>query len=182
MGTTNVAAVESTLLARDTVLRLLRKNLVAAQARMKQQADKHRIERTFNVDDWVYLRLQPYRQTTAAVRTSLKLSPRFFGPYKILQKIGSVAYKLDLPTCVKIHPVFHVSSLKRKVGTQDITSVTLPNVTDTGVLQAILDRRFRTKGNQAVTEVLVQWADASPDDATWEEYYPLLERFPGFDP
>jgi hypothetical protein len=56
----------------------------------------------------VYLRLQPYVQTSVALRSSHKLSFRYFGPYKILQHVGQVAYKLELPPDARIHPVVHV--------------------------------------------------------------------------
>jgi hypothetical protein len=58
---------------------------------MKQQADKHRNERKFEVGDWVFLRLQPYRQIFVNVHPSKKLLPRFYGPYKVLERIGYVA-------------------------------------------------------------------------------------------
>ena len=45
-----------------------------------------------------------------------KLSPRYYGPYQIMQKIGSASYKLELPPTTKIHPFFHVSCLKKVIG------------------------------------------------------------------
>lgn len=59
---------------------------------MKDYADQNRSVREFAVGDLVYLKLQPYRQVTVAIRKNLKLSAKFFGPYKILDKIGKVAY------------------------------------------------------------------------------------------
>ena len=63
----------------------------------KVQADKHRVERTFEVDDLVYLRLQLYRQTSIKRSGTEKLQPRFFGPYKVNMRVGVVAYELDIP-------------------------------------------------------------------------------------
>jgi hypothetical protein len=64
---------------------------------MKNQADKKRSERQFEVGDLVYLKLQPFVQQSVAVRTNNKLSLRYFGPYKVLARVGLVAYKLELP-------------------------------------------------------------------------------------
>lgn len=80
---------------------------------MKHQADKNRQERTFAVGDWVYVKLQPHIQQSVTHRTSQKLSYKYFGPYLILQTIGKVAYKLQLPATSQIHPVLHVSQLKK---------------------------------------------------------------------
>ena len=82
---------------RDDILVTLKAHLIAAQEKMKFQVDKHRQDRSFDVGDWVYLRLQPYRQNTLAYKGKWKSSPRFFGPFQILQKVGTVSYKLALP-------------------------------------------------------------------------------------
>ena len=65
--------------------------------------------------DLVYLKLQLYVQSSIAPRSNQKLSYRFFGPYKILARVGSMAYKLDLSEQSKIHPVVHVSQLKQHI-------------------------------------------------------------------
>lgn len=76
---------------------LLQDNLSKAQERMKLYADKRRSEREFQVGDIVFLKLQPYKQSSIYIRRNLKLSSKYYGPYKILEKVGSVAYKLELP-------------------------------------------------------------------------------------
>ncbi|XP_075075102.1 uncharacterized protein LOC142162641 [Nicotiana tabacum] len=96
---------------------LLQDNLSKPQERMKLYADARRTKRIFQVGDMVYLKLQPYRQVSLALRRNLKLRSKFYGPYKVIAKIGQVAYKLELPADSKVHPGFHVSLLKKKVGT-----------------------------------------------------------------
>ena len=59
--------------------------------------DKGRTDRVFKVGDWVYLRLQPYRQTTVALKRNMKLAAKSYGLYKVIEKEGTVAYKLELP-------------------------------------------------------------------------------------
>lgn len=93
---------------------------------MKWFADKKRVDKSFVVVDWVYLRLQPYRQSSVQSKKLGKLAPHFFGPFQVLQKVGDVSYKLDLPAGSLIHPVFHVSNLKAKLGTHVVPRPTLP--------------------------------------------------------
>ena len=112
---------------------------------MKNQADKHRVERSFSDGDWVYVKLQPYRQRSLKPTALGKLSPKFYGPFQVLHKVGEVAYKLDLPASSLIHPVFHVSCLKAKLGQQVTPIFKLPSVSPEGILtlepEAILKRR-----------------------------------------
>jgi hypothetical protein len=78
-------------------------------------ADRHRIERSFEVGDLVFLRLQPYRQSSMNKSGAEKLKSRFYGPYRIRCRVGKVAYEPELPEGSQIHKVFHVSCLKKVV-------------------------------------------------------------------
>jgi hypothetical protein len=96
--------------------------------------------------------------------------------------VGSVAYRLNLPPESRIHPVFHVSCLKKKLGQQVLPLPTLPPVDRNGELkpepEAILDRRIKKIGHRFVTEVLVQWCGALVEDNTWELLYKLIDTYP----
>lgn len=105
---------------RKVMTSLIQQQLVRAQHRMKQQADKKRIDRSFQPGEKVWFKLQPYVQSSVAPRANHKLSFRYFGPYEVESKIGSVAYKLKLPPTSSVHPVFHVSLLKKAVGNPSI--------------------------------------------------------------
>jgi len=105
LGPTSVAVVDEHLQQRQQVIQQLKKDLAMAQNWTKELADTWRSEREFDVGEEVYLKCGPI---------SL-LSPRYFGLFPIVAKIGSVAYKLQLSEGTQIHSVFHVSLLKKAV-------------------------------------------------------------------
>ena len=79
-------------------------------------ANKHHIDRVFQEEELVYISLQPYIKISLNKKGVEKLQPRFYAPYKIIRKVGEVAYELELLAESKTHNVFHVSCLKKVVG------------------------------------------------------------------
>jgi hypothetical protein len=149
------------------------------QQRMKHQADRNRRERTFVVGDKVFLHLQPYIQSTVAPRANHKLAFNFFGPFGILERIGEVAYKLDLPPASRVHPVFHVSQLKPCVGDGVRVSSSLPSPDSLfQVPVQVLRHRVRHLDHRTVLQGLIHWSGTPEDDATWEDLDELQQRFP----
>ena len=114
---------------------------------MKQQVDQHRSECTFQVSDMVFLRLQPYKQSSLKLKGHQNLAPKFYGPYKVRHKIGSVDYKLEFPHSSRIHLVFHVCCLKKVIGTNIRAQTILPELDTEGSIilepKAILNKRTR---------------------------------------
>ena len=94
-------------------VQIIQKHILAAQSRQKSYVDTRRRPLEFKVNDYVYLKVSPMRNVKR-FGMKRKLSPRFVGPYRILEKKGVVAYKLELPEHMSsIFPVFHVSQLKK---------------------------------------------------------------------
>ena len=185
-GTSVFDSVDRSLQHREMIISKIKENLTKAQLRMKQQADKHRSEREFDVDTWVYLKLQPYRQQSIASRPNQKLAAKYFGPYKILKRVGKVAYTLELPANARIHPTFHVFQLKEYHGTIPILTrpTDLPTMSaDTPKTPiAMIDKRAIKRSNCAVVQWLIHWSNSAPEDATWEDATDMEARFPQFDP
>jgi hypothetical protein len=94
-------------------VRMIRDNLKIAQSRQKSYADTRRRELTFEVGDYVYLKVSPMR-SVKRFNMKGKLAPRYIGPFKIVERRGEVAYQLELPESLAgVHDVFHVSQLKK---------------------------------------------------------------------
>jgi len=90
--------VEDHIEHQQKFIQFLKDNLTMAHNRMKQQENQHHSERSFEVGDWVFLRLQPYKEMSLKpAKKDNKLSPKYYGPYKVLQNIDTMAYKLELP-------------------------------------------------------------------------------------
>jgi hypothetical protein len=154
------------------ILQSVRENLQSAQNQQKIYADRHRVERSFEVGDLVFLRLQPYRQSSLKRSGAEKLKPKFYGPYRVIRRIGEVAYELELPEGSKIHNVFHVSCLKKAVGQQVSISEELPPLDEEGQLELVpeevLEQRERRLRSRIIRECLVRWRGLPVEDATWE--------------
>jgi hypothetical protein len=169
-----VQAVEDHIENQQQVLQILKDNLTIAQNRMKQQADQHRSERSFEVGDWVFLRLQPYKQMSLKqAKKDNKLSPKYYGPYKVLQKIGTMAYKLELPASSRVHPVFHVSCLKKVIGDKIPVQTILPELDEDGKMilepKAITDTRICQLRNRSISKYIIKWRKLPAEDSTWED-------------
>jgi len=164
---------------RSAMTELIQQNLHRAQQRMKHQEDKHRQEREFLVGDWVFVKLQPYVQQSVQRRLVHKLSYKYFGPYLVLQRIGAVAYKLQLPSSSKIHPVFHVSQLKKALplDTQALPDdqLTLLEATTTPSTYPVRDTAYKKVGNVAIPCALVQWGNSTAAWSSWENLHTLLQ-------
>jgi hypothetical protein len=84
-GNTNIQAMEYHIGNQQEIPKVLKDNLVMEQNRMKQQVDQHRSEREFDVGDWAFLRIQPYKKMSLKQqKKENKLSPKYYGPYKVL--------------------------------------------------------------------------------------------------
>ena len=121
----------------------------------------------------MYLRFQLYKQTHLKRNGVEKINTIYYGPYKVIRKIGEVAYELELPKGSKIHNVFHVYCLKKAIGQQIVISDTLPPLDDEGQLTLILEKVLKTRErrlrSRTIKEYLVQWKYLPSEDATWEE-------------
>ncbi|KAG7547859.1 Chromo-like domain superfamily [Arabidopsis suecica] len=161
--------------------------LCRAMLRVTVKQSKHPKTWSFKfklaIGDYVYFKLQPYRQQSVVLRPNQKLAPKYFGPYRIVDKCGAVAYQLDLPTTSQVHPVFHVSQLKVLMGNVH-TSTHLPSVLQDAFVrepERIIERKMVNRQGQAATKVLVKWKTEPVEEATWEFLFDLKQKYPQFD-
>ncbi|KAK6145559.1 hypothetical protein DH2020_022379 [Rehmannia glutinosa] len=152
--------------------------------RQKSYADKRRKDLEFEVGDDVFLRLSP-RKGLINPKKGGKLSPRYIGPYKILQRIGKLAYRLELPApYAGMHDVFHVSILKRyqpdpeHIITRD-TPPLMENLSYTERPIWIIDQQIRQLRKREILMVKVVWQNHNRDkDATWEMEEDMRNQYP----
>ena len=154
-----------------------------AQDRQKSYADLRRREIEFSVGDRVFLRVAPYRHVLRFGRKR-KLAPRFIGPYEILERVGTVAYRLALPASMdRIHNVFHVSQLRKYVGDPShvlqFSEVELADDLSYQELPVqILDYKVKVLRNKQIPLVKVLWRSQRVEEATWEVESEIRDRFP----
>nr|XP_009779826.1 PREDICTED: uncharacterized protein LOC104228966 [Nicotiana sylvestris] len=141
-------------------VQLIRKRLLAAQSRQKSYVDKRRRDLVFTIGDKVFLRVSPMKGMMWFGKRG-KLSPRFIGPYEILDRVGAVAYHLALlPELYFIHPVFHVSMLRKCISdsSQVLEAPTIPldeKLSYEEESMAIVDRQVRKLRSKEIVLVKV---------------------------
>jgi hypothetical protein len=90
-----------------------------------------------------------------------KLSTKNYGPYKVLQKIGTMAYKLELPASSRVHPIFHVSCIKKVIGDKIPVQTIFPELDEEVKIilepEAITDTRIHQLRNRSISEYLIKW-------------------------
>ena len=153
-------------------VQVIRKRLKAASDQQKSYADLKRRDIEYEVGDKVFLKVSQWRKILWFGPKG-KLSPRFIGPYEILERIGPVAYRLTLPPeLAKLHDVFHVSMLRRYSSNE---SHILPmqeiqvqeDLSYDEEPKTILTREVKQLRNKQVSLVKVLWQHHGREEATW---------------
>jgi hypothetical protein len=164
---------------------MVRKNVRVMQSRQKSYADHRRRELSFEVGDFVYLKVSPMRGLSH-FKVRDKLTPRFIGPFKILEKRGEVAYQLELPPQLSdVHDVFHVSELKKclRVPEEQTPLEELDAKEDLPYQEYpvnVLEMSGRVMWNKKIKMCKVQWSHHTEEEATWEREKELKVEFLSF--
>ncbi|XP_049343827.1 uncharacterized protein LOC125808122 [Solanum verrucosum] len=180
---------ETALFQPDLVLQAMEKDkviqqrLATALSRHKSYAEVRRRGLEFSIRDWVFLKVSPMKGVMRFGKKG-KLSPRYIGPYKIIRRIGQVAYQLELPQELSaVHLVFHVSMLRKCVS--DLSYITLiEDVQVTGDLTyeevpiAILDRQVKKLRNKEMASVKVLWRNQQVEEVMWEGKEAMKSKYP----
>ena len=179
-------------LIRDTSekVSLIRQRLLTAQSQQKSYADVRRRPLEFEVGDHVFLKGMPKRGVVKFDKRG-KLLPRFIGPFEILERVGTVAYRLALqPSMSGVHEVFHFSMLRKytpdPAHVVDWGQIEVDTVgTSEEGLVCILDSHDQVLRRKTVRLVLVLWRHYGVEESTWEHEdtmratYPFLFRDEG---
>ena len=162
---------------------LIRQRLLTAQSRQKSYADVRRRPLEFEVGGHVFLKVMPKRGVVKFGKLG-KLSPRFIGPFEILERVGTVEYRLALqPSMSGVHEVFHVSLIRRY--TPDPA-----HVVDWGEIEVdtegtykegpvcIMDSRDQVLRRKTVRLVRVLWRHCGVEESTWEHEDMMRATYP----
>ncbi|KAD2034901.1 hypothetical protein E3N88_12326 [Mikania micrantha] len=161
----------------------IRENLTTARSRQKTYADKRRKPLEFQVNDMVLLKVSPWKGVVRFGKKG-KLAPRYVGPFKVLERIGKLAYRLELPhELSNMHPTFHVSNLKKCLSEENL-HVPLDEVRIDESMQfiekpvKIVDREVKTLKNKRIPIVLVKWDSKRGPELTWEREDQMKTKYP----
>jgi hypothetical protein len=166
-------------------VRMVRENLRVTQSRQKSYADHRRRELSFEVGDFVNLKVSPMRGLRR-FKVQGKLTLRFIRPFKILEKRGEVAYQLELtPQLSDVQDVFHVSQLKKCmwVSEEQLPMEDLDAKEDLSYQEypvKILETSERVTRNKRIKMCRAQWSHHTVEEATWEGEEELKIEFPSF--
>ncbi|KAI3734185.1 hypothetical protein L6452_13649 [Arctium lappa] len=182
VGERQLAGPEIVQLTADKVDQI-RARLKIAQDRQKVCADRRRKPIEFQIGDKVMLKVSPWKGVIRFGKKG-KLRPRFVGPFIITNRVGEVAYELDLPTSLSgIHPTFHVSNLKKCLAEADIV-VPLEDIHVDEKLSyieepvAITDLKIKKLRNKEIRLVKVQWKFHQGQESTWEVEADMKDQYP----
>jgi hypothetical protein len=164
-------------------IKMVRENMKIAQSRQWSYADTRRRELSFEVGDFVYLKVSPIREVRR-FRVKGKLAPRYVGLYQILAKRGEVAYQLSLLEGLSaVHDVFHVSQLKKclLVPEEQLPVEGLEVQEDLTYIEKsvqILEIADRVTRRKTTRKCKVRWGHHSEEEATWEREDDLMAKYP----
>ncbi|KAL0539519.1 hypothetical protein IC582_023734 [Cucumis melo] len=167
----------------NEAIQKIRSRMHTAQSRQKSYADVRRKDLEFEVGDKVFLKVAPMRGVLRFERRG-KLSPRFVGPFEILERIGPVAYRLALPPSLStVHDVFHVSMLRKYVPDPSHVVDYEPLEIDENLSYVeqpveVLAREVKTLRNKEIPLVKVLWRNHRVEEATWEREDDMRSRYP----
>jgi hypothetical protein len=170
------------LLKAEENIKMVQENLKIAQSRQRSYADTRRRELSFEVGDFVYLKVSPIRGVRR-FGVKCKLAPRYVGPYQILVKRGEVAYQLSLPEDLSaLHDVFHVSQLKKCLHVLEEQLLVeglevQEDLTYTEKPTQILETADRATQRNTIKICKVRWGHHSKEEATWEREDDLMAKF-----
>ncbi|CAH9088564.1 unnamed protein product [Cuscuta europaea] len=167
---------------RQQMLQDLKEHMTQAQERMKKYADSKRSERTFEVGDWVFLKIQPFKQGNTLLRRPTKFSIKYFGPFQVLARLEMWLIScscLQTQECM-MFSIYHYLREKKKYH----ANTTVPEVDQNGYPrvypQAVLGTRMVQARKNVEKEVLIQWSNLSPEEATWERANVMKVQYPEF--
>ncbi|KAK1425082.1 hypothetical protein QVD17_20426 [Tagetes erecta] len=161
----------------------IKERLVTARSRQKSYADKRRKPLEFAVDDRVMLKVSPWK---GAVRFGKKgkLSPRYVGPFRIIERVGPVAYRLELPDELgNVHDTFHISNLKKCLSDESLV-IPLQEIRIDDKMYfveepvEVMDRQEKRLKRSRIPIVKVRWNSRYGPEFTWEREDEMKRKYP----